>query len=341
LLLTVLGTQFAVAQVSSKRIALVIGNNDYATLSPLQNAVNDAESVGASLSSIGFTVYLVSDLDRETMMNSIEFFSAKAEDADVAVLYYAGHGAQIDGINYLLPSDFQIGAGFDPEAALNLDDGLGDLGSQLRTTIVLIDACPDDVMLPSNRSETLIWQASDIDASHPRIGTIVSFATTPGTAAYDGIGLHSPYTGALLDHLATPNIDVDLMLRRVRRDVVVNSNGQQVPITLSSLLSEFHLNPSNVAQQVSYDLNVPPTNSLSETGFQQKPILNNLSSGIQLPTPPDTSPDIANRIRELIAERRDRAQSEASDLRALICQRLTAPLPQSCLEVLYPTAVIQ
>ena len=328
--ISILGANFVQAEALPKRVALVIGNNNYHSLSPLQNAVNDAESVGASLSAIGFTVYLVSDLDNDTLLRSVDFFAQKAETADVALFYYAGHGAQIDGINYLLPTDFQIGAGFDPETALNIDSVLDGLGSQLRSNIILIDACLDDIVAPSDRNDTLVWQATNINASLPRIGTLVNFATSPGSAAFDGAGMHSPFTGALLDHLASPNIDIELMLRRVRRDVVVNSNGQQVPVTLSAMLSEFQLNPSSSLTQSRAEPNIPLAQSLAETGFQQKPILGDLSSGIRLPGNPDISPEVANQIRRIIASRQTRAKTDASDLRQLICQRLSSPLPASC-----------
>jgi uncharacterized caspase-like protein len=186
------------------------------------------------------------------------------------------------------------------------------------------------VVAPRDKNNSLIWQATNINASLPRIGTLVNFATSPGSAAFDGAGMHSPFTGALLDHLASPNIDIELMLRRVRRDVVVNSNGQQVPVTLSAMLSEFQLNPSGQPIQNRAVANIPLAQSLAETGFQQKPILGDLSGGLSLPSNQNISPEVANQIRRIIASRQTRAKADANDLRQLICQRLSSPLPASC-----------
>jgi hypothetical protein len=326
------------AQNSDMRVALVIGNNSYETLQPLANAVNDAESISASLSAIGFTVYLVTDLDRDTLASSIEFFTDKAERADVALMYYAGHGAQIDGVNYILPTNFQLSNSFDPEDAIVLDDVLNKLSSRLRTNIVILDACLDQVILPSLTDDPLIWKTSSINTGSPRIGTLVSFATTPGTAAFDGGNQHSPFTGALLDHITAPNIDIELMFRNVRRDVVVNSNGQQVPVAISSLLSEFHLNSrpelsAKTSLEPFIESNASVTQSLTESGFQQKPILGDLSEGLNIPQNAQISPELALRVRKQIAIRNLRAKVDAGELRKLLCQQLQAPLPSTCQSV--------
>ncbi len=311
-----------------KRIALVIGNGGYDSLPVLNNPVRDAEAISQSLSALGYTVFLTTELDQEKFRKAIRFFKSRAADADTTLLYFAGHGATLGGRSYLFPTDFGKSDIYNLNEAIDLEQVLDGLGSNLRSSLVFIDACRDNPLQSGGIGIDRLFDSGQDLRAKARIGTLISFATTPGHIAYDGGGAHSPFTGALLDHLETPGIDVELMLKRVRRDVVVNTQGQQVPWTESSLLSTFQLAPRSVGfvakrRQPDEPANINPSllSVLSTTGFSQKPVLQRFSTGFSSGdstflqgTPPDR---IAN------SQRSERIKS-------LLCTVLEPPLPPSC-----------
>lgn len=235
-----------------KRMALVIGNGAYAHVKPLPNPANDARAVARSLRDIGFTVSEGVDLDRASMQKVTRDFLREAARAQVAVVYYAGHGVQVDGRNYLIPVDVALKAGSSmTEAMIDMDTIMAGLDDQVRTNILIFDACRNNPMAPqvaaagANRA---IEGASGLAAPTSLgagatlgAGTLIAFATAPGQVALDGEGANSPFSAALSRHLGTPGLEVQQMLTRVRAEVVSSTKNKQVPWSNSSLLGEVYL----------------------------------------------------------------------------------------------------
>ena len=235
-----------------RRVALVIGNNAYAHVRPLPNPSNDARAMAKSLRDIGFVVTEGTDLDRTAMQATIRDFLRDAARSQVAVVYYAGHGVQIDGRNYLVPIDiqFQAGSGM-TDAMMDLDTIMAGLDDQVRTNILILDACRNNPMAPKLASagpargieagSGLAAPATLGAGSTLGAGTLIAFATAPGQVALDGEGANSPFSAALTRHIGTPGLEVQQMLTRVRAEVVAATKGKQVPWSNSSLLGEVYL----------------------------------------------------------------------------------------------------
>ncbi len=231
------------AALAAKRVALVIGNSSYQHTTVLKNPKNDAKAVAALLTRLGFEVVEGTDLEHRGFGRTITKFSRKLRGADVALFYYAGHGLQVNGRNYLVPVDsvLEEEAGLEFEA-VRLRTVLSLLERRRRTSLVFLDACRNNP-LTRNLARSMGTRSVVIGRGFAReetgIGTLIAFATQPDNVAYDGEGDHSPFTRALLDHLETPGMDVALVMRRVRQDVIQTSNGQQVPWSYSSLTAPF------------------------------------------------------------------------------------------------------
>jgi tetratricopeptide (TPR) repeat protein len=235
-----------------KRMALVIGNGAYAHVKALPNPPNDARAVARSLRDIGFTVSEGTDLDRAAMQKMTRDFLRGAARAQVAVVYYAGHGVQIDGRNYLIPVDVELKAGTDITAAMiDMDTIMAGLDDQVRTNILIFDACRNNPMAPqtaANGASRGIDGASGLAAPASLgsgatlgAGTLIAYATAPGQVALDGEGANSPFSLALSRHIGTPGLEVQQMLTRVRAEVVSMTHNKQVPWSNSSLLGEVYL----------------------------------------------------------------------------------------------------
>ena len=236
-----------------RRVALVIGNGAYARVRPLPNPTNDARAVAKSLREIGFAVTEGTDLDRAAMETTIIDFLRDAARSQVAVVYYAGHGLQIDGRNYLVPVDIQFqGSGGLTDTMMDLDTIMAALDDQVRTNILILDACRNNPMAPrvASTGPTRDIEAGSSGLAPPTTlgngatfgaGTLIAFATAPGQVALDGEGANSPFSAALTRHIGTPGLEVQQMLTRVRAEVVAATKGKQVPWSNSSLLGEVYL----------------------------------------------------------------------------------------------------
>jgi tetratricopeptide (TPR) repeat protein len=237
---------------AGRRVALVIGNGAYAHVKALPNPPNDARSIAKSLRDIGFDVSDGTDLDRAAMQKMTRDFLREAARAQVAVVYYAGHGVQIDGRNYLVPVDVQMRAGGNiTDGMIDMDTILAGLDDQVRTNILILDACRNNPLEPKvasagpNRgieagsglaAPTSLGTGATLGA-----GTLIAFATAPGQVALDGEGANSPFSAALSRHIGTAGLEVQQMLTRVRAEVVAETKSRQVPWSNSSLLGEVYL----------------------------------------------------------------------------------------------------
>jgi len=216
--------------------ALVIGNGAYASLGALPNPRNDAEAVAAKLRSFGIDVDLVLDTNRAALVKALADYHDRAAGYDVNVLFYAGHGVQMGGINYIVPVDLPAAGATVGSVKLNavsLNDALEYLPA--RTRLVFLDACRDNPLsrsLMATRSAALgLAPVSTVS------GTLVAYATKDGSTAEDGSGRNSPYTAALLEHLDLEE-DIAVVLRRVRQSVLKATNQRQEPWEYGSLIGD-------------------------------------------------------------------------------------------------------
>lgn len=224
------------SQNQENRIALVIGNGNY-SVSPLRNPVNDASDIAAVLQKLGFYVIVKTDADQRAMENSIRDFGKKLRSGGVGLFYFAGHGMQVKGRNYLIP----IGADIESESDVKyeaVDAGrvlgkMEDADNDLN--IVILDACRDNPFARSFRSSSRGLARMDA----PK-GSIIAYATAPGMVAADGEGRNGVYTKHLLRHITTPGLTVEKVLKQVRVGVINETSEKQIPWESSSLVGEFH-----------------------------------------------------------------------------------------------------
>lgn len=218
-----------------RRVALVIGNGSYSA-SPLKNPVNDARAISSTLQALGFEVILVTNGRLREMEAAVDEFSAKAQGA-TALFFFAGHGMQVDGENYLLP----IGADINDEGDVRYETlpagrVLSNLHyAQSKLNIVILDACRNNPFARFFRSAP----RGLAQLTAPR-GSIVAFSTAPGDVAADGAGSNSPYAKAFVRHAQTPGVTVEKFFKEVAKDVAAQTDGEQRPWVSSDFLGEFY-----------------------------------------------------------------------------------------------------
>jgi tetratricopeptide (TPR) repeat protein len=229
-----------------RRVALVIGNSDYSSLRKIPNPHNDAEDLSQALKGLGFEVLSGIDLKRTAMEDIFIRFARMARQAETALVFYAGHGLQYQGVNYLTPVDAKVDDVTDLRKLISLQDVIGDLQGASRVRILIVDACRDSEAvqqlasrLPASRSASLSRGLARVDGAD---GTLIAFATQPNRVAADGSGRNSPFTQALLKHLPTPGLELRTLMARVRADVVNLTGGGQRPEVWDSLVGEFAFN---------------------------------------------------------------------------------------------------
>ena len=228
---------------AAQRVALVIGNGAYEYTDPLRNPVNDAADVAAVLKGLGFTVIEGRDLDRGAFGEKLREFARAARGAEAALFFYAGHGLQVNGENYLLPIDARLREDIDLDfEALELRAVLRQMRS--RTNLVFLDACRDNPLaqdlarsMGASRSAAIGRGLGRVDAAS---STLIAYATQPGNVAADGTGRNSPFTTALLEHIAVPGRSVNDLLTAVTDEVATATAGRQQPWTHSSLRKPFY-----------------------------------------------------------------------------------------------------
>jgi uncharacterized caspase-like protein len=216
-------------------VALLIGNGGYQNDDfALANPANDVRALDAALTRLGFEVRSEVDLSRAQMRTALDWLRGAARDADIALVFYAGHAVQAEAENYLIGTDLAaLSAPALVDASVTLSEvltGVEAAGAEL--ALVILDACRDNPF-----GATRIGDAglSPVSGS---IRTLVAYATDPGNVAADGLGENSTFTSALLDHVETSGIDVRIMFGRVRQDVVADTGGQQIPWVEEAVLGE-------------------------------------------------------------------------------------------------------
>jgi tetratricopeptide (TPR) repeat protein len=238
---------FAQPARQSAKVALVLGNGSYANVPKLPNPPADAHAVASGLRDIGFTVIEGTDLGRRDMEEKIVEFLRSVPNARIALLFYAGHGVQIDGRNYLVPIDAKsITRATLAFELVDVDRVLSGLDDESRANIIILDACRDDPLETRTASRSANARGGLAAYSDVASGMLVAFATAPGKTAADGSGKNSPFTTALLKYMKT-KVEVNEMLRQVRVEVYTATNKQQLPWANSSLLGQVYLSGASGA----------------------------------------------------------------------------------------------
>lgn len=224
---------------AEKRVALVIGNSAYQHAPRLANPSNDATAVAKLIKGIGFDVVdFRRDLVGTDLRRAIREFSQHTRDADVAIVFYAGHGMELNGSNYLVPTDAKLEQDFDVEdETVSLDRFLAAVEPARHLRLVILDACRDNPFVKKMKRSIATRAVSQglarIDVTST--DTLIAFAAKAGSVATDGEGANSPFTGALLKHLPTPGLDIRLVFGRVRDDVLASTRRRQEPFVYGSL----------------------------------------------------------------------------------------------------------
>lgn len=226
----------AVSKDTERKVALVIGNAAYAE-SPLRNPVNDARAIASKLRAFGFDVILKENLRHKDMVSVIRDFGERIRGGGVGLFYYSGHGVQVKDRNYLIP----VGADIKKEQDLEFEAvDAGRVTAEMeaagnRLNILILDACRDNPF--SKRTKSLAKGLAQMTAP---VGTIIAYATAPGTVADDGPGQNGIYTGALIKAISVPGVRIEDVFKRVRSEVRKATADRQIPWEVSSLEGDFY-----------------------------------------------------------------------------------------------------
>jgi uncharacterized caspase-like protein len=230
-------TPQAASGATMRRIALVIGNGDYKNVHRLDNPPRDARLIAASLKDLGFqSVTLENDLTRDKFFETLHAFAGEAEKADWAVVYYAGHGFEIGGVNYLVPVDAKLAADKDAETeAVALEQVIAAVGGAHKLRLVMLDACRDNPFAPTmERTMALKLVDKGFSNIEPGAGFMVVYAAKHGETALDGEGKDSPFAVAVAHDIKEPHVEVRKLFDIIRDDVWNATKHGQQPFTYGS-----------------------------------------------------------------------------------------------------------
>jgi hypothetical protein len=232
---------------ADKRVAFVVGNGAYRNVATLPNPPADAGAMAATLRNVGFDVVEGVNLTRDAMTEKLLDFGQRAQGADIALFYYAGHGIAINGVNYLLPVDADIKSEMDVKlgAAINVDVSLDQTMADAKVKLVFLDACRDNpftarIRSASTRSVNVQAGLAEMKSGE---GTLIAFATGPGQTALDGdAGRNSPFTRALIAHISEPGVEIQQAMTEVRAQVSEETKKAQLPWGHTNLIGSVYLN---------------------------------------------------------------------------------------------------
>jgi hypothetical protein len=287
---------FASAAQAERRVALVIGNSTYQNAAPLINTTNDANAIAALFRLVGFEVVTSrNELGVLEFKRAVREFLITAETADIAVVYYAGHGIEVNGANFLIPVDAKLARDYDVEdEAVALDRIIWALQPVRRLRLIMLDACRDNPFAArlqrsvSTRAAPKggLGKLDDVSAD-----TLVAYAAKQGSVSYDGAGANSPFAAALLKHIGEPGLDIRIALGRVRDEVMRTTGGRQEPFIYGSLGgSIIPLVPSPVAKALEAMTNQDPVVTPSVALATPAPILIKPSPVLPPPAAANTPP---------------------------------------------------
>lgn len=236
-------------QAQKRRLALLIGNSDYHHVGALPNPRNDVRAMDSTLQRLGFITVRYEDVSQSQMKRAIDQFGQQLKKEDIGLFYYAGHGLQFQGRNYLVPVDANLQmeklVEFD---CVPVDRVLAHMEvSGTAVNLLILDACRNN---PFQRSWTRSTESAGLAFMNAPSGSLIAYATSPGSVASDGTGRNGLYTEALLRHMATPNLTVEQVFKRVRADLEVSSEKRQVPWESTSLKGDFYFFRDSTASLV-------------------------------------------------------------------------------------------
>ncbi|TIQ37315.1 MAG: peptidase C14 caspase catalytic subunit p20 [Mesorhizobium sp.] len=227
---------------ADRRVAFVIGNSEYRNIPALKNPDTDAEDVSKTFRLAGFDVFVAKDVTKLQFEEQFRNYLAAADGADIAVVYYSGHGFQIGGENFLIPVDASLKEAADIEVqAIKLDDVLEQLRAKSKIQIIILDACRNNPFPRKDywlRDQLITAGGTGLAEVKSSQNTLIAFATGPDAIAYDGTGNASPFSSAFSRRALAPNQEIRAVMAAVRRDVVAATKGKQVPWENSSLIDE-------------------------------------------------------------------------------------------------------
>jgi Caspase domain/Putative peptidoglycan binding domain len=257
------------AAKADRRVAFVVGNGAYKNVAQLPNPPIDAKAMASVLRNVGFEVVEGTNLTRDKMTEKLLDFGKKAQGADVAVFFYAGHGIAISGTNYLLPVDADIKSEMDVKlgAAINIDLTLDQTMSDAKVKLVFLDACRDNpfaARIKSNSATRGLSVQQGLAEMKSGEGTLIAFATGPGQTALDGQeGTNSPFTRALMANIASPGVEIQQAMTKVRAQVNEETNKGQLPWGHTNLIGSVYLNPVTAAPGAAVEV---PNTPVATTG---------------------------------------------------------------------------
>ncbi|MFD3190526.1 caspase family protein [Sedimentitalea sp. HM32M-2] len=237
----------ASAAAATDRVALVLGLGAYRTIEPLENTRNDARAIADTLKGIGFDVTLSLDATGDQLRQLLKDFAFRSETADLALIYFAGHGVEVQGENFLIPVDAEIRNNLDVQRqSISLKQLLATVERARKMRIVILDSCRDNPLGDTiDLTQSLAGNGrvgpqstrggGGLAAAKPDRGTLVAFAARDGQVALDGTGQNSPYARALMDKMVKPGLEISLMFRQVRDMVLQETKNLQEPHTYGSL----------------------------------------------------------------------------------------------------------
>ncbi|MBN9550420.1 MAG: caspase family protein, partial [Alphaproteobacteria bacterium] len=259
------------AASAERRVALVLGNSQYRHAAPLANPARDGQAMAERLKDLGFEVVSGFDLTKQQTQATVAQFAKQVRGADIALFFYAGHGLQVSGKNYLLPVD----AALEDETSLDfeavsVDFILRQMSRETSIRLVFLDACRDnplaDVLAKTAGIKGASSGLAEIPIENGGAGTLVAFAASPNQLAYDGSGDHSPFTTALLQHIGEANVSVTEAMNRVTSDVFKATAGKQRPWINVSLTTEVVLHKVDLnAPLIVGEASAPQAEAGSET----------------------------------------------------------------------------
>ena len=236
---------------AQKRVALIVGNSAYAHAGPLANPANDAADMAAALKEVGIEVLLGLDLDKRAFDLKVRDFARALTGADSGIFFYAGHGLQVGGRNYLVPVDAQLQNERDLDfEAVALDFVLKqmELERETKTNIVFLDACRDNP-LGRNLARSMGTRSASVGRGLAQVqtgvGSFIAYSTQPGNVAIDGLGRNSPFTAALAKGVREPGRNLTAVMIDVRKQVLAVTSGKQVPWDHSALTGDFYFHPAS------------------------------------------------------------------------------------------------
>ncbi|MCB2135310.1 MAG: caspase family protein [Rhodobacteraceae bacterium] len=247
LMLFALAFIFAAPAFGAEKIALVVGMGNYTTVSRLDNTIKDAEGISETLAKIGFQVTTLLDVPSDKFRAAVEEFAFRAETSDLALIYFAGHGVEVQGENFLIPVDANVRSNRDIQRqAISLKELLASVEGARKMRVVILDSCRNNPFGDSLDQGALEATAEAAEATRsaaagglaapsPERGTLVAFAARDGQVALDGQGENSPFAAALMKSLPKTGLEISLMFRQVRDDVMQETFNRQEPHTYGSL----------------------------------------------------------------------------------------------------------